>query len=475
MLWIISTIVLGVMLYALMKSKRDGLVITEEFKNIADIIENTSDSIFVTGKAGTGKSTLLKYITGRTKKKHVILAPTGVAALNVKGQTIHSFFNLPGKLIKNENIKPQFSKNALFSGLELIVIDELSMVRADLMDAIDYSLRINRNRLSEPFGGVQMLFIGDLYQLPPVVKNDLHQYFQNTYDGEYFFNAPVFQQGFKYRFKELTHIFRQEDEKFKEMLNNIRIGNADFNILVPLNARHVDNVSEGQEGAVYLTTTNAIVKNINKQNLEKIQQLEYIYKAIVTGTLKNIFDKLEKQYQSGQINEDYFDDRVDSNFPTNVLLKLKKGAQVIMIKNDPAKRWVNGSVGQITKLDDRNVWVKIDKKSYHVEREEWQEFQYSYDNKKEKVMEIGKGTFRQYPIKLAWAMTIHKSQGKTFDKIVVDVGNGAFAHGQTYVALSRCKTLEGITLNREIHQKDIIVDKRVNEFHQKVSQPKVES
>jgi ATP-dependent DNA helicase PIF1 len=474
MLWIISAIVLGVIIYALMKSKRDNLVITEEFKSIADIVENTSDSIYVTGKAGTGKSTLLKYITGRTKKKYVILAPTGVAAMNVKGQTIHSFFKFPPQLIKNGNIKPQFSKNALFMGLELIVIDEVSMVGADLMDGIDYSLRINRNRPDEPFGGVQMLFIGDLYQLSPVVKNNLH-YFQNTYGGEYFFNAPVFQQGFKYQFKELTHIFRQEDERFKEMLNNIRIGNVDFNILVPLNSRHVDNVGAGQKGAVYLTTTNAIARNKNKENLGKIQQPEVIYKANVTGTLKYEFDKIDKERQSGGINEDEFDKRVDDTFPTNVLLKLKKGAQVMMIKNDLAKRWVNGSVGQITKLDKRNIWVKIDRKTYKVEREEWQKLQYSYDNKKEKVVEIERGIFRQYPIKLAWAMTVHKSQGKTFDKIVVDIGSGAFAHGQTYVALSRCRTLEGITLIREIHQTDIIVDKRITDYHQKARQPKEET
>lgn len=474
-MWIISAIVLGIIIYFLMRSKRNGFLITEEFKNLADIVENTNDSIYVTGKAGTGKSTLLKYIAERTKKKHVILAPTGVAALNVKGQTLHSFFKFPRKLIKNENIKPQFSKNALFMGLELIVIDEVSMVRADLMDGIDYSLRINRNRPNEPFGGVQMLFIGDLYQLPPVVKSDMHRYFQEQYGGEYFFNAPVFQKGFKYHFKELTHIFRQEDENFKEMLNNIRIGNVDFNVLVPLNSRHVDNVGDGQEGAVYLTTTNAIARNINKQNLEKIQQPEFIYKAIVMGSLKDDFDKINQQYQLEQINEDDFDKRMEDEFPTNVFLKLKKGSQVIMIKNDPAKRWVNGSVGQIAKLDERNIWVKIDRKIYQVEREEWQEFQYSYDNKKEKVVEIAKGTFRQYPIKLAWAMTVHKSQGKTFDKIVVDVGNGAFAHGQTYVALSRCRTLEGITLNREIHQKDIIVDKRITEFHQKASRPKAET
>jgi len=453
-----------------MKSKRDGLVITEEFKNIADIIENTSDSVYVTGKAGTGKSTLLKYITGRTKKKHVILAFTGVAALNVKGQTIHSFFSFPINLITRDNIKPQFRKNALFMGLELIVIDEVSMVRADLMDGIDYLLRINRNRPNDPFGGVQMLFIGDLYQLPPIVDNDIHQYIQDKYRGEYFFNAPVFQQGFKYRFMELTHIFRQEDEKFKEMLNNIRIGNVDFNILVPLNARHVDNVGEGEEGAVCLTTTNKIARKINKQNLEKIQQPEYTYKASIMGTLKNKFEEIEKKYALKQINEDKFDDLLDDRFPANVFLKLKKGAQVMMIKNDPAKRWVNGSVGQITKLDENNIWVKLAGKSYHVEKEEWKAVQFFYDKDKEKVEEKEQGAFLQYPIKLAWAMTVHKSQGKTFDKIVVDVGNGAFAHGQTYVALSRCRTLEGITLNREIHQKDIIVDKRINEFHQKASQ-----
>lgn len=478
MLWIISVLVLCIIIYAFMKYKHNvhnGLMITEEFKDIANIVENTDVSIFVTGKAGTGKSTLLKYITGRTKKKYVILAPTGVAAMNVKGQTIHSFFKFPPELIKYENIKQQFSKNALFMGLELIVIDEVSMVSADLMDGIDYSLRINRNRSDEPFGGIQMLFIGDLYQLPPVVKdNNLHKYLKNKYGGEYFFNAPVFQQGFKYRLKELTYIFRQEDERFKEMLNNIRVGNVDSNILVLLNSRHVDNVGQGQKGAVYLTTTNKTARNKNKQYLSKIQEPEFIYKALITGTLENDFDRIYKEYKSGRIDEDELDKRIDYKFPTDVFLKLKKGAQVMMIKNDPAKRWVNGSVGQISKLDERNIWVKIDGTTYRVEREEWRKLEYSYDNRKEKVVEIERGAFRQYPIKLAWAFTVHKSQGKTFDKIVVDVGSGAFAHGQTYVALSRCRTLEGIRLIREIQKKDIIVDQQITEYHQKANQSEEE-
>lgn len=460
----------AVLIYTFSRPRNKGIIITKEFREIADLIENTNESVFITGKAGTGKSTLLKYIKKRTKKKFVVLAPTGVAALNVGGKTVNSFFRFPPKLLNEKDIVIQWKKTApLFSHLELVIIDEVSMVSADLMNAIDLALRKNRNRMNEPFGGVQMVFIGDLFQLPPVVKEKDKWYFEQHYGGEYFFYAPVFKQGFKYRYKELTHIFRQENEEFKALLNMIRMGKTDFNTMADLNSRHVENIGKVEEGTIYLTTTIAIARQKNNENLENLQQQEIIYEASITGTLKQKFDRILHEYQAGQISEDQFDDRMDNQFPTSVILKLKIHSQIMMIKNDPAKRWVNGSIGHIVELEENTIWVMIEGKKYKVEREEWKDIEYIYSSSSNGVTEKVIGSFRQFPLKLAWAITVHKSQGKTFDKIAFDIGNGAFAHGQTYVAISRCRSLEGITLLREVQPKDMIVDQRVIEYHSKLS------
>lgn len=462
--------IVAVILHTFSKLKNKGIIITQEFKEIADIIENTSESVFITGKAGTGKSTLLKYIKKRTKKKFVVLAPTGVAALNVGGQTINSFFRFPPKLLNEKDIIIQWRKTAqLFARLEMVVIDEVSMVSADLMNAIDLALRKNRDKMSEPFGGVQIIFFGDLYQLPPVVKEQDKPYFEKRYGGIYFFDAPVFKEGFKYRFKELTYVFRQEDEEFKKLLNQIREDNADFETLAALNSRHIENLEFSEDGTLFITTTKKIARQKNKENLEKIGELEYSYKAILSGTLKQKLDRIDKEYQAGQINEDQYDERLDHQFPASVILKVKKHAQIMMIKNDPAKRWVNGSIGQIVELEENTIWVVIEGNKHKVEREIWKEIEYTYSSTNNKIEEIEKGRFAQFPMILAWAITVHKSQGKTFDKIAFDIGNGAFAHGQTYVALSRCRSLDGITLLREVQPKDIIVDPRVIEYHDKRS------
>jgi len=460
----------AVLIRTFSKPRKKGIIITKEFQEIADLIEKTNESIFITGKAGTGKSTLLKYIKKRTKKKFVVLAPTGVAALNVGGQTVNSFFRLPPKLLNENDIKVQWRKTAqLFSRLELVIIDEVSMVSADLMNAIDLALRKNRNRFEEPFGGVQMIFIGDLFQLPPVVMQKDKAYFEERYGGEYFFDAPVFKQGFKYRFKELTHIFRQEDEEFKRLLNKIRVGETDFNTISSLNTRHIENAGEVEARTIFLTTTNKIARQKNNENLEKLQQQEITYEASITGTLKQKFEKILHEYQAGHINEDQFDDRMDNQFPTSVILKLKIRSQIMMIKNDPAKRWVNGSIGHIVELEENVIWVIIEGKKYKVEREEWKDIEYLYSSSGDKLTEKVIGSFSQFPLKLAWAITVHKSQGKTFDKIAFDIGNGAFAHGQTYVAISRCKSLEGVTLLREVQPKDLIVDRRVIEYHKRIT------
>lgn len=452
--------------FYLYSRQKDAFLLTDEFKGILHILDNTSESVFISGKAGTGKSSLLQYFTARTEKKFVVLAPTGIAAMNVKGQTVHSFFKFPPRLIQADKLKPEYARNALYENLDMVIIDEVSMISANLMEAVDTALRINRNRHNEPFGGVQMVFIGDLFQLPPVVKSDLQEYFTATYGGNYFFDSPVFKNDFVYHKKELTHIFRQKDERFKKVLNRIRVNEARFEDFVLLNARHRDNVGDNNS-SIFLTTTNKNVKRINKENLENLSGKEYIFEAVLTGKLRDEFERLKEQLVNKKISEAEFEDEIEIKFPTNVFLKLKIGAQVMMLKNDGLKRWVNGTVGHITRLNDGEVWVEIDGHSYKMEQETWQDISYQYDAKRKEIKENIQGTFTQFPIKLAWAMTIHKSQGKTFDKVVIDIGTGAFSHGQTYVALSRCKTLEGIVLTKEIRPSDVIVDERVIRYYKK--------
>jgi hypothetical protein len=446
-------------------AKRD-FVLTEEFKEILNVLNNTTNSIFISGKAGTGKSQLLQYFTERTQKQFVVLAPTGIAALNVKGQTIHSFFRFTGGLIQPSALGPDRARSSLFENLEMIIIDEVSMVRADLMDGIDWALRVNRKDRATPFGGVQMVFIGDLYQLPPVVAgNEVSQYIQSNYGGEYFFNAPVFSKGFKYIRIELTHVFRQKDDAFKQVLGRIRENKAVSPDFALLNSRHVDHAGDAITDAVYLTTTNQHVRKINKTNLEKLPTPEVVYRASFTGKMEEDYRGLFAKLQAKEITEAQFEEQLEGKLPADVHLKLKLDAQVMFIKNDSLKRWVNGTVGRVEKMDDDHIWVRVDGKTHQVEREQWGEIAYAFDAQTKEIKEQTKGTFKQFPVRLAWAMTIHKSQGKTFDQAVIDLGSGAFAHGQTYVALSRCRTLQGIRLNQRISSKDVIVDKRVAEYY----------
>lgn len=448
------------------KGKPKDINETDEFKYIIDLIENTDESIFISGRAGTGKSTLLRHLVYRRKKRYVVLAPTGVAALNVKGQTIHSFFQLPPSLIQKKDIQPNYSKYSIYSNIDTIILDEISMVRADIMDGIDYALRVNRNKLNEPFGGVQMVFIGDLYQLPPVVTNDLQAYFSNTYGGRYFFNATVFRNEFKYQCKELTINFRQKNDIiFQELLNRIRINQASFEDYVNLNERHVSNSGNATDDAIILTTNRRSVRAINKSWLNEIKSQEYTFNAILSGTLKTKYDKFLNDFNDRRISEEELDRRLETNFPTDVELKLKKGAQVIMVKNDRAKRWVNGSLGKVSKVNKEGIWIKIDSNTYKIEQEKWDDITYSYNQQTQELSESSRGSFIQYPIKLAWALTVHKSQGKTFDKVIIDLAGGAFEHGQTYVALSRCRTLNGVTLNKEIGSNDVIVDPKIVNYY----------
>ena len=424
----------------------NNIDLNKQFQQASDVIERQGHSLFITGKAGTGKSTLLHYLHSTTTKETVVLAPTGVAALNVGGQTIHSFFQFPPTRIDPQAIRRR-RNTKLFQKLELLIIDEVSMVRADVMDGIDAALRLYRNNLQTPFGGVQVVLCGDLFQLPPIVRDaELQTFFDEHYGGPYFFLAHVFAELRPYVL-DLTTIYRQRDTAFIQVLNKIRERNLDAELFSLLNQRVIrSNVVPHGGSFITLTTTNEAALRTNQARLAQIRAPLHTYLASVTG----IFDP--------------------SSYPTEQVLELKRGAQVMLIKNDAEKRWVNGTLGTISVLTEQKICVAIAGTSYEVEPETWQNIQYHYHRETNRIEEEVIGTFTQYPLRLAWAITIHKSQGQTFDKVLIDLGRGAFAHGQTYVALSRCRSLEGIVFSRPVMPRDIVFDERVHGFS-RVFQP----
>ena len=420
----------------------DDFVLSEEFESIVEQIENTKDHFYITGKAGSGKSTLLAYFRSVTKKNTAVLAPTGVAAIRVKGQTIHSFFGFPPKVIQTRHIK-KVRQIELLQNLETLIIDEISMVRADVFDAIDYSLRVHRKKLTQPFGGVQVIVFGDLFQLPPVINMDESSLLERIYpNGQFFFHSNIFQDA-QFKTLELQSIYRQTDDHFIYLLNAVRDGSITNSQIDNLNDSLVDNF-EMNEGKIILTTTNVRASGINQNYLKQLSSEEFSYRAQATG---QFYKEL---------------------FPTDEVLKLKKGAQVIMIKNDPEKRWVNGSIGTIHDIAEKKIKVKINHKIYEVKKEKWDRIQYSYDDDQQEVLENVTGSFKQYPMRLAWAITIHKSQGQTFEKVIIDMSQGSFAPGQLYVALSRCISLEGIELLRPLRKSDVIVNKQLIGFQDRL-------
>jgi len=420
----------------------DDFVLSEEFESIVEQLENTKDHFYITGKAGSGKSTLLAYFRSITQKNTAVLAPTGVAAIRVKGQTIHSFFGFPPKVIQTRHIK-KVRQVELLQNLETLIIDEISMVRADVFDAIDYSLRVHRKKLTQPFGGVQVIVFGDLFQLPPVVNMDESSLLERMYpNGQFFFHSNIFQDA-QFKTLELQSIYRQTDDHFIYLLNSVRDGSITNSQIELLNNSLVDNF-EMDEGKIILTTTNARASSINQNYLKQLSSEEFSYRAQATGMF---YKEL---------------------FPTDEVLKLKKGAQVIMIKNDPEKRWVNGSIGTIHDIAEKKIKVKINHKIYEVKKEKWDRIQYSYDDNQQEVLENVTGSFKQYPVRLAWAITIHKSQGQTFEKVIIDMSQGSFAPGQLYVALSRCISLEGIELLRPLKKSDVIVNKHLIGFQDRL-------
>jgi hypothetical protein len=427
---------------------KDPLVLDTSFQEILKELDQSKQHYFITGKAGTGKSTLLQLFRKTTHKKVVVLSPTGISALNVQGQTIHSFFQFAPKLLVPHELFVVRRLVNLLKAIEVVIIDEVSMVRADVMDAIDFSLRLHR-KSNEPFGGIQMIFFGDLFQLPPVVASaEEKQYFRSIYTSPYFFAANVFQKNVDVRMIELTKVYRQNERNFIRLLDAIRTNQFDYDDLESLNERYLpDAVIE--EPFLTLCSINSLANQINATKLASIEDPSFYYTADVKG------DFNAKLY------------------PTDYKLELKKNAQVVLLRNDAEKRFVNGTLATVIHLDDKGVMVRIKKEDdttmdLDLPRMTWENQRYHLTSEKDGSIESQViGSFMQYPVRLAWAVTIHKSQGKTYDRVAIDLGRGAFEHGQSYVALSRCRKLEGVYLKKPLTGRDIMVDETVVEFYER--------
>lgn len=458
--------------------------LSPEQEELFRLIEDTREHVFVTGRAGTGKSTLLQHLAWNTQKQIAVCAPTGVAALNVEGQTIHSLFRLPIGLIADSELEQSEPARKIMNAIDTLVIDEISMVNADLMDAIDRSLRQARRRRSEPFGGVQIVMFGDPYQLAPVPpRGDEQRYVDDHYRSFWFFDAQVWagpsassggsavpdgmagairsdglldlgRVGAPLNIRELREIHRQSDAEFKHMLNAVRYGVVTAEIAGKLNAagaRPVPEPAEGEPPIITLATRNDIVNRINQRHLDALPGAVQTARADVSGDFG----------------------RGEASYPADAELQLKVGAQVMFLRNDIAARpgaygegprWVNGSIGTVTRIAGGTVRVELDGEEHDVEPAVWERFRYAYDPHTRKLSRDIVAEFTQFPLRLAWAVTIHKSQGKTYDRAVIDLGSGAFAPGQTYVALSRLTSLDGLYLTRPLRPGDILVDADVRRF-----------
>lgn len=414
-------------------------------------IENTGTHLFLTGKAGTGKTTFLRRLKQESPKRMVVLTPTGIAAINAGGVTIHSFFQIPfapyvpeSSFSTNATYRFRFGKEKIniIRSMDLLVIDEISMVRADLLDAVDEMLRRYRDH-HKPFGGVQLLMIGDLQQLAPVVKEEEWQMLKKYYDTPYFFSSLALKQT-EYCTIELKTVYRQNDGVFLDLLNRIRENHCDSQVLEALNRRCLpDFQPRKEEGYIRLVTHNYQAQRINNYELEQLPGRSYAFRATIDGKFP------------------------EYSYPTDEVLELKKGAQVMFVKNDSSgeHRYYNGMIGEVTAVSASSIEVraKDSGEDFLLQEEEWANAKYVLDEESKEIVEDIEGTFRQFPLKLAWAITIHKSQGLTFERAIIDASS-SFAHGQTYVALSRCKTLEGLVLSAPLSARAVISDREVDRF-----------
>ena len=395
-------------------------------------------NLFLTGRAGTGKTTMLRKFLAGAGDRAIVLAPTGVAAMNAGGQTIHSFFKFPPRLIEPTDIK-RLRSTRLIKAIDTMIIDEISMVRSDMLDAIDKSLKLNRAS-KRPFGGVRMILSGDLHQLPPVVSGEEAPILKERHGGQYFFNCAAFREA-EFALLALKHVFRQEDPRFLALLGALRTGRvtpADEAILQSIVSSR--SAVDASETHVVLTPNNANAFRINQARLEGLSTRSKTYHADVQGQ---------------------FEERT---FPTEADLELKEGARVMLIKNDPEGRWVNGSLATVEGFSGKGVIVSIDGHAYEIEPSAWEKYRYELDPETKKVKREVVGTFKQVPLRLAYAVTIHKAQGLTLDKVYIDFDHGMFAHGQAYVAFSRARTLDGLEISRPLRPRDLVIDRAAFAF-----------
>lgn len=425
-------------------SRNPDIEITPEYQQIMDWLNANAPIVFVTGKAGTGKTTLIRYLRDNFNENVVVVAPTGVAALQVGGATIHSFFRFPPRVVTDEDVK-LVSDRTLYRKLKLLIIDEVSMVRAEIIDAIDQFLQLNRE-VAEPFGGVQVLLVGDLFQLPPVLRRVENEALRLMgYESPYFFSAKVLKRCSMVS-KELNKIYRQSEESFISILNQVRVADSIEDVLPLLNRRCLE--INNRDSIITLASTNKVADEINCQELARLSTPLRTFLGEVSGKFA-----LE-----------------DEKLPSPLNLELKIGSQVMFTKNDEKKRWVNGTLGRVVDFENDTIRVGtgVDhmRQICEVGQVKWESYRYEYNSNQDKIVPVSTGIYRQYPLMLAWAVTIHKSQGKTLEKVRLDLGNGAFDYGQVYVALSRCRSLDDIYLVKPIKFNDVKCDPVIKRFYE---------